>query len=68
MTWPWTGQDANEVGKGGSVFLSEYQGHGTGCALLAVENRATPALERGGYTGLMMICQPDDSAESFANG
>jgi hypothetical protein len=56
----------------GSVsFLSEYQSHGTGCASLAVENRATLAFECGGFTGLMMICQLDDSAESlqgFANG
>lgn len=35
----WTCQEANEVGRRGSVFLSEYQGHGMGCALRAVENR-----------------------------
>ena len=70
MLWPC--QDADEVGGRGSVsFLSEYQGHGMECALLAVENRVTPAFPCGGFTGLMMMCQPDDSAESlrgFANG
>lgn len=61
----WKCQDASEVGRGCvSFFLflflrffSEHQGHGTACALPAMENRATPALECGGFTGLAMICQ-----------
>lgn len=65
---------ANEVWEEGALFRSflsiKVMGQGV-LPSLAVENRATPAFEWRGFTGFVMICQPDDSAESlqgFANG